>query len=173
MTKGFTLRAFPVSASAARNHSPRRVLQSISLCLALCFITTFLASFTVAAQQEPAPTKGGQAGTPPPGSAERKAVADALRREVKALHGLEVKFVITFLKVKNGWAWIETRPQSFDGKSRYEDIAALLAKVDGVWRVYELACTEPDNPDCLGEPGYFMRLRHRFPKAPRQIFPDR
>ena len=109
--------------------------------------------------------------TPPVGSSERTAIVNALRQEVKALHGLDVRFVITFLKIKDNWAWVQTRPQSPGGENSYEDIAALLNKMNGAWRVRELACTEPDNPDCLGEPDFFSRLRGRFPEAPREIFP--
>jgi len=114
---------------------------------------------------------GQQVWTPQVGSGERQAIINALRQEVKALHGLDVRFVITHLKVKDNWAWIQTRPQSPSGENSYEDIAALLRKVNGVWRLCELACTEPDNPDCLGEPEYLKRLQLRFPEAPREIFP--
>ena len=50
--------------------------------------------------------------TPLPGSPLRKAVLDALRQEVKRIHGLDVVFVVKHLKVKNGWAWAHTLPQS-------------------------------------------------------------
>jgi hypothetical protein len=110
--------------------------------------------------------------TPPVGSSERKAIVNALRQEVKDLHGLDVRFVITHLKVKDNWAWIQTRPQSPGGENNYEDIAALLNKLNGAWRIRELACTEPDNPDCLGEADFFKRLQGRFPEAPREIFPS-
>lgn len=163
---------FPVRVSTDLNHFLPRVFRTIFVCIAFCFVAALFASFAVAGQRGPS-AAGGQAATSAPGSAERKAIANALRQEVKALHGIEVKFVISFLKVKNDWAWIETRPQSPDGKSRYEDIAALLTRVNGTWRVAELTCTEPDNPDCLGAPDYFLRLQQRFPKAPPQIFPDR
>jgi hypothetical protein len=114
---------------------------------------------------------GRQEWTPPVGSSERTSIVNALRQEVKDLHRLDVRFVITFLKVKDNWAWVQTRPQSPGGENRYEDIAALLTKMNGAWRVRELACTEPDNPDCLGEADFFRRLRNRFPEAPPEIFP--
>jgi hypothetical protein len=114
---------------------------------------------------------GQQVWTPPPGSDERQAIIHALRQEVKALHGLDVGFVITHLQVKDDWAWLQTRPQSPDGENSYEDIAALLHKVNGAWRICELACAEPDNPGCLDGPEYFKGLQGRFPEAPREIFP--
>ncbi|RJX28071.1 MAG: hypothetical protein C4531_12795 [Desulfurivibrio sp.] len=114
---------------------------------------------------------GQQVWTPPLGSGERQAIIHALRREVKALHGLDVRFVITHLKVKDDWAWLQTRPQSPDGENSYEDIAALLHKTNGAWRVREIPCAEPDNPDCLDGPNFFRRLQGRFPEAPGEIFP--
>ena len=129
---------------------------------AMCMAAVFFPAFAVAGQQ----------GLPPPvGSSERQAIADVLRREVKALQGIDTRFVITHLQVKDNWAWIQTRPQSPGGENSYEDIAALLHKVNGAWQVVEIPCTEPDNPDCLGGPEYFRRLQGRFPEAPGEIFP--
>ena len=110
--------------------------------------------------------------TPPPGSPLRKQVLDALRREVKRTHGLDVVFVVRRLGVKDGWAWVHTLPQSPDGSNRYEDISALLRLRGEAWEVAEIPCGEVDNPDCLNGPSYFVRLRKRFPKAPVEIFPE-
>lgn len=130
---------------------------------AVVFMTAaFLSSHAIAGQQ---------VWTPHVGSGERQAIIHALRREVKALHGLDVRFVITHLQVKDDWAWLQTRPQSPGGENSYEDIAALLHKVNGAWRISELACTEPENPDCLAGPDFFGRLQGRFPEAPGEIFP--
>ena len=119
------------------------------------------------------PLLGQSAYTPTKGSAERKAILDTLRQRVEQLHHLKVIFGVTYLKVNNGWAWVETSPRSPDGKSHYEAIAALMNmnKKDCLWKVVELACTEEDNPDCLGNPSFFNKLRSRFPEAPTDIFP--
>lgn len=109
--------------------------------------------------------------TPAPGTPLRKAILDALREEVRRLHGLEVVFVVTELKVKDGWAWVQTRPQSRDGLSHYEDIPALLQKRDGVWTVAELVCTEVDNPECIDSPDYYAGLKMRFPGVPEEVLP--
>ena len=109
---------------------------------------------------------------PPPGHPERKAILDALRTEVFRLHHIRVVFVVKDLKVEDGWAWIHTLPQSEDDTQHYEDVSALMEKKDGSWRVAELACTEEDNPDCLGAPDFFERLRERHPGAPPGIFPS-
>jgi hypothetical protein len=118
-------------------------------------------------------SRSGQAATtPPPGSTERKAILDALRADIKRLHGLEVVFVVNHLKVRDGWAWTHTLPQSPDGSNKYEDVSALLREGDGVWRVVEMFCTEEDNPVCLGNPGFLEGLRERHPKLSAEILPD-
>jgi hypothetical protein len=110
---------------------------------------------------------------PPAGDPVRKAVLDGLRSEVARLHGLEVVFVVGHLRVKDGWAWVGTRPRSRDGASRFEDISALLRLRDGGWQVVEIPCTEVDNPDCLEAPDYFPQLLSRYPGLPVEVLPDR
>lgn len=109
--------------------------------------------------------------TPRPGTPIRKAVLDALRLEVKRIHGLDVVFVVRHLNVKDGWAWVHTRPQSPDGLHRYEDVAALLQLQDDAWTVVEIPCSEEENPDCLTGPAYVLHLQERFPGVPIEIFP--
>lgn len=110
--------------------------------------------------------------TPPPGAALRKEVLDALRVEVKRLHGADVVFVVKHLRVKEGWAWVHTQPQSPDGLNRYEDVSALLRLKDGEWKVVEIPCGEVENPECLNGPEYFDDLRKRFPEVAPEVFPD-
>jgi len=109
--------------------------------------------------------------TPAPGTLVRKAILDCVREELKRLHGLEVVFVVQHLKVKDGWAWIQVRPQSADGREHYEDVAALLTMKDGKWTVAEIPCMEVDNLGCLDSPEFFAGLRKRFPEMPAAILP--
>jgi len=95
-----------------------------------------------------------------------------MRLKIKELHGLDVIFIVKAMRVSGGWAWVQTLPQSRDGRSRYEDFSALLRKTDGRWRVAEIACTEPDDPDCIDSAGYFRRLAGRFPEMPPCILPE-
>jgi len=108
--------------------------------------------------------------TPARGSQERKAILDAMRREFSSHLGLEVIFVVRHLKVKDGWAWVHTWPQSPDGTQKYEDLLALLNFRDHEWQVVEIPCTEVENPDCIDSQTYFSRLRERFPGVPGEIF---
>jgi hypothetical protein len=109
--------------------------------------------------------------TPQPGSAEQKAIVEALRKKMESTTHLKMVFKVEYLKVHNCWAWIHVLPSSPDGKQNYEDVNALLEKKAGCWQVAEIACTEEGNPDCLGAPDYFKKLMTRFPGAPSDIFP--
>lgn len=109
--------------------------------------------------------------TPPAGSVERKLILDALRDEIRRLHDINAVFVVTYLKVGEGWAWIETLPKSPDGTNQYEGVSALLRKSGTTWKVAEIACSEEDNEDCLESPGYFKLLTKRFPGVPPAILP--
>jgi hypothetical protein len=137
------------------------------ICLLLAFVGLSFAITDLLAAADSGP----EAYTPQPGSAERRAILDALRMWVKQQHHLEVIFVVKHLKVKNGYAWVHVLPQSKDGSSRYEDISALLKKDQGRWEVAEIPCAEVDNPDCIGDPGYFDGLKQRFPEMPEDILP--
>ena len=143
-----------------------------------CIVITAIAFFGIAtsgAAQEPKPGANpvdrDAVFTPAPGTPMRKAILDALREEVFRLHGLEVVFMVDELKVKDDWAWVQTRPQSRDGLSHYEDIPALLQKRDGAWAVAELVCTEVDNPECIDSPDYYTGLMMRFPGVPEEVLP--
>ncbi len=110
--------------------------------------------------------------TPLPGDPLRKQVLDALRQDVKRMHSLDVVFVVDHLRVKDGWAWVETQPQSPDGMSHYESLSALLHFQDEGWVVMDTPCTEPENPECPEESRFFEELQKRYPTVPTEIFPE-
>ncbi len=141
--------------------------QRLLICVSLCCLMLF-AGTTIGVSGG---TEGITSWTLAPGSAERKAILDALRGELRGMHGLEVVFVVDCLKVKNGWAWAHVRPQSPDGMSRYEDVSALFVKRQRGWQVAEIPCTEIDNPECLGAQEFFVNLAKRFPDVPSDILP--
>ena len=98
--------------------------------------------------------------TPAPGSAERRAVADALRAPVERELRQKVVFKIDALKLKDGWAFLRGVPQRPDGgkvdysrtvyreaieNGAFDDwICALLRKQNGKWRVvkYVIGATD-------------------------------
>jgi hypothetical protein len=102
--------------------------------------------------------------TPPAGSQERKAILDAMR--VLGDNHDRV-FVVRYLKVQNGWAWLTADPQSPDGKNHYESESALLRKDGTGWKVLDQPCTEAD----CDNKKEMARIRAAYPKAPAGIFP--
>jgi len=110
--------------------------------------------------------------TPPKGSIERKAILDALRKDCPVN---EIVFIVNHLKVKDGWAWIETNPQSPDGRNKFEPLNALLHKEKGKWIIKNVqpCCGEcADDPECADIKRYYKKLMREFPTAPKDIFPE-
>ena len=102
--------------------------------------------------------------TPVAGSQERKAIFDAMRAQGD---NHDRVFVVRYLKVQNGWAWIRADPQSPDGKSHYESESALLRNDGTGWKVLDQPCTEADCDDKKE----MVRIRAAYPKASAGIFP--
>ena len=103
------------------------------------------------------------------GSAERKAIVDALRGEQ------DVTFKVHYIKVHGDWCWIDTTPMDKQGHATAEGGPNLLHLEDGKWKVMDLS-TVPDDPkDPLGaedaSPGYVKNVMKTFPGVPRDIFP--
>ena len=116
--------------------------------------------------------------TPDKGSAERKAISDALRVPVERKLKQEVIFKIDHLKVQSGWAFLLAAPRRPDG-SRLDyrdtpyadaynagmfgdDVMALLHKVGGQWRVVQYVIGATD----VAYLGWDRKYR-----APSAIFP--
>jgi hypothetical protein len=110
--------------------------------------------------------------TPAAGSAVQKAILTALGKKLASTTHLKMVFTVQYLKVHGCWAWIHVLPKSPDGTQQYEDVNALMEKKAGCWQVAEIACTEEGNPNCLGAPDFFTKLKARFPGVPADIFPD-
>lgn len=137
----------------------------------ICLLLAFMNLSIVVTNLPATADSGSEAYTPPPGSAERKAMLDLLREWIKKHHYVDVIFVVRHLKVKDGYAWVTAMPRSKDGANMYEDISALLKKDKGLWEIAEIPCGEEDNPDCIGDPNYFNGLKQRFPEMAEDILP--
>jgi hypothetical protein len=100
--------------------------------------------------------------TPERGSAERKAIVDALRVPIEKQLKRPVIFKIEHLKVQQGWAFMRAVPQQPDG-SRFDytgtvyqaaqeagafddGIVALLRNVNGKWKVVQFVIGATDVP---------------------------
>ena len=111
--------------------------------------------------------------TPGRGSAERKAILDAMRAHRRRFDSQPVVFVVSYLRVQRGWAWLSVRPQSSDGRSRFEDESALLRRRAGRWEVVEVmpAAGEREGTPLEEDCAWFQRLRQRLPAVPVAILP--
>lgn len=110
---------------------------------------------------------------PAKGSAERKAIMDALRADWFPKQ--EVVFVVNYLRVHNGWAWIDASPQDAKGVPVSEGGTTLLQKQKDGWRVIDLSKIPEDPKNPLGmqeaSPGFIKNLRKVYPDIPVDIFP--
>ena len=115
-----------------------------------------------------------EAYTPKRGDPERDAIMDALRQMLKTSKK-DLVFVVDYLKVKDGWAWVKPNPQSPDGKTHLEPVWSLLQKQDGQWKVVYVrpCCGEcAEDPDCVDDKRLYKMLKRKFPDAPKGIFPS-
>ncbi len=108
--------------------------------------------------------------TPAPQSAERAAITDALRG------GQKVIFQIHYLKVHNGWAWIDATPlDARTKKAVAEGGTSLLRSENGRWTVVNLENVreDPENPMASQEASatFVRHLRKIYPNCPADIFP--
>lgn len=116
--------------------------------------------------------------TPEKGSAERKAILDALRVPVERDLGQKVTFVTKNFSVQGTWAFVGGDPMTASGgeidysKTKYSEMVAdgifdgnvfaLLRKRSGKWRItkYQIGCTDVCYSDWW-----------RTYRAPKAIFP--
>lgn len=107
--------------------------------------------------------------TPPQGSAERQAILDVMR------NAEAVRFQVHFLKVHNGWAWIDVTPLGKDGKAVAEGGTNLLHLENGKWVLMDLSKVAEDPNDPLGAQDsskvFVSNLRKVFRGVPADIFP--
>jgi hypothetical protein len=108
--------------------------------------------------------------TPPRESPERLALFVSLAQYMDPSKILRLSYVVQYLKVNNGWAWVLAAPQSKDGEIQYSPVYALLHLEDGAWKVKAYTRTEKGSPDFLISTGFLEEVKKRFPEAPPNIF---
>ena len=108
--------------------------------------------------------------SPAANSAERKAILDALRG------GENVIYTVNFIKVHNGWAWVDVTP--LDPKTKQataEGGPNLLHIVSGKWKVMDISRIPEDKNDPMGaedaSPTFVRNLRRVYKTCPADIFP--
>jgi hypothetical protein len=103
--------------------------------------------------------------SPRPGSAERKAILDALRVPIQREAGQTIVFYGVNIKVEKGWSWVSAISKDKTGKKLpLGDLATqgLLHKVKGRWRVEHWGVSGDISVVCAAAKAY--------PQAPRSLF---
>jgi uncharacterized protein YceK len=106
--------------------------------------------------------------TPPDGSAERNAILAASQHALARQGRKNLVLIVPYLKVHNGWAWIQVNPQSADGKQHYESQSGLLQQQTNKWKLLEWMPAE----EGTDYKKYFKNLNAKYPSAPADIFPQ-
>lgn len=106
---------------------------------------------------------------PKPGSSERKAILDALRKPISKDLKKQIIFKVHHLKVCNGWAWAMVSALKPDGSALGEDdfwgsAQGLLRKKGNRWQV--LVSGIATDVTVLEE------AQKKYPSAPRSIFKE-
>ncbi|MDQ3818094.1 MAG: hypothetical protein M3362_10415 [Acidobacteriota bacterium] len=119
--------------------------------------------------------------TPPKGSPERQAIMDAMREDFNDRssptyqpHKGQITFVVNYLKVHNGWAWVYATPQSSDPRDSFgENNGVLLHRENGKWRLMALPpmVEDPNDPENLDypTPKDVQRIKQKYPSMPTDI----
>jgi uncharacterized protein YceK len=106
--------------------------------------------------------------TPPDGSAERNAILQAVQHALARQGRKNLVLDVPYLKVHNGWAWIQVNPKSADGRQHYESQSGLLQQTANKWTLLEWMPAEEGTDYAK----YFAKLKAKYPSAPPDIFPQ-
>jgi uncharacterized protein YceK len=106
--------------------------------------------------------------TPPDGSDERNGILQAVHHALARQGRKNLVLDVPYLKVHNGWAWIQVNPKSADGRQHYESQSGLLQQTGSKWTLLEWMPAE-EGTDYTK---YFQKLKAKYPSAPPDIFPQ-
>ena len=106
--------------------------------------------------------------SPPEGSAERNAILLAVHNALARQGRKNLVLIVPYLKVHNGWAWIQVNPQSANGTQHYESQSGLLQQQTNKWTLLEWMPAE----EGTDYKKYFTNLKTKYPSAPTDIFPE-
>jgi len=106
--------------------------------------------------------------TPPDGSAEKNAILQAVQHALARQGRKHLVLDVPYLKVHNGWAWIQVNPKSANGSQHYESQSGLLQQTANTWTLLEWMPAEEGTDYAK----YFAKLKAKYPSAPPDIFPQ-
>jgi hypothetical protein len=127
---------------------------------------------------QPAPVQSqnsDQLRTPEKGTPEYSAILDAVREEYKGGADQPSQFQVNYLKVHNGWAWIDVTPLNASGKPVGDPAPLLFANEKGKWTTKDLNDVQVDGEGHAGphDPNakYLAAVQKKYPGIPADIFP--
>jgi hypothetical protein len=118
---------------------------------------------------------GDQLRTPAKGSSEFKAILNAVREEYKEGADHPADFQVNYLKVHNGWTWINVTPLDKSGKQVADPAPFLFYNDTGKWTAQDLNNVPTDAEGHEGphdpSPKYIKALQIKYPGVPADIIP--
>ena len=113
--------------------------------------------------------------TPAEGSPEHKAILDAVREEYKEGADRPAKFQVNYLRVHNGWAWVDVTPLNESGQPVADPAPLLFFNENGKWAARDLNAVPVEGDGHAGphdpSPKYLEAVQKKYPGGPADIFP--
>ena len=118
--------------------------------------------------------------TPPEGSPEREAVLEGLRRHWQASRNPDggtyrgrITFHVGYLKVHNGWAWVNAEPRSSAPKERFPENSGFLLRLQaGRWQVMKTPPMDDNGDGAFNpSPGDLERIKKMYPSIATDVIP--
>lgn len=148
-----------------RSIRPLRIMLLVSAVLIFVFTQSALSL----------PQTNDQLRTPAEDSPEYKAILDAVREEYKGGADQPAKFKVNYLKVHQGWAWIDVTPLDGSGQPVGDPAPLLFSNENGKWMSKDLndVMTEGKGHSGPHDPNskYLKALQKKYPGVPADIFP--
>lgn len=146
-----------------------------SLRLILLGSAVLMLSFTQHAPGQSQTTD--QLHTPAKETPERKAILEAVHEAYKEGADHPAKFRVNYLKVHNGWAWINVTPLDASGKPVADPAPLLFNSENGKWVNKDLYEVPMDADDHVGplepSPKYIKALQKKYAGIPADIIPKK
>lgn len=140
----------------------------------------FTPATALAAPTKPTEAVTDKLHTPPERSAEREAVLDGLRRHWQSSRNPDggtyrgrITFHVGYLKVHNGWAWVNAEPRSSAPKERFpENSGFLLHLKTGRWEVMKTPPMDDNGDGAFNpSPGDLARIKKMYPSIATDVIP--
>src|ERR1051326_6210776 len=113
--------------------------------------------------------------TPAEGTPERKAILDAVTKEYAGGEDHPAKFQVNYLKVHNGWAWIDVTPLNAGGQPVGDPAPLLFYNDKGKWTAKDMNEVSTDDEGHEGPhnptPKFIKAVQKKYPGVPADIFP--